>query len=246
MGLFAAAWNTKDITKLNKAYEAVRKISSVDKLNHIIRTAPLDHIKIEAMSRLSKVSGGNFQMNESACIDTLLLLNTSDTKLYLLNDSLCSWYMNCLFSGIKDKQKQMDLILKNTDFGIKAVGFIRDEAFLIKIIGNPDVAESLRKAAAERIRDEKNLHSIADNASLPQSVRDTVQKEIDRLNEAEKRRQEAEALRKKQQACGLKGHKMKIVDYLPHGNGGKDALYRCTLCGAEEKWPVEWSSADSV
>lgn len=245
MGLFEPVWMTNKLSKLSKAYAAVQKTSSVEKLNQIIQKAPLNEVKINAISHLYYVSK-SFQIDEAFCIDTLLSLNIDPDRLYISDADLVCWYMNRLFCLIKDEQKRMDLVLKNTEFGHKAVGFIRDEAFLVKIIQNTETAESLRIAAAEKISDEQYLRRIAGDDSLPQSVRDTVQKEIDKLEEITRRKQEAETLKEKQKLCGIKGHDMVIVDYLPHGNGGKDALYRCTKCGAEEKWPVEWSSADSV
>ena len=245
MGLFTPVWMAKDLSKLSKAYTAVANISSVEKLNQIIRKAPLNEVKINAMRQLYQTNK-SFQMDEAFCIDTLLSLNIDTDRLYSSEAGLGRWYMNSLFCCIKEEQKRMNLVLKNTEFGYKAVGFIRDEAFLVKIIENTQAAEPLRKVAAEKITDEQYLRRIAGNESLPQSARDAVQKEIDRLNEINRRKQKAEALREKQKACGMRGHNMVIVGYLPHGNGGKDALYRCTECGAEEKWPVEWSSADSV
>ena len=42
------------------------------------------------------------------------------------------------------------------------------------------------------------------------------------------------------------GHKKKLIKYIPHGNGGKDAVYVCEKCGEEIIEPYEWSSADSI
>ena len=38
---------------------------------------------------------------------------------------------------------------------------------------------------------------------------------------------------------------VKLED-IPHGNGGKDAVYVCEKCGEEIIEPYEWSSADSI
>ena len=247
MGLFEPAWKTKDLGRLGKAYSAVRKISSAGRLNRIILKAPLDQVKIEAMGRLSTVSKRkNVRLDEDACADALLSLDKDIGRLSAANGGLCGWYINFLLSGIRSEQKKLDLILKNEDFGNKAVGLIRDDALLVKITESPDAAEPLRIAAAEGITDEKALRSLAGNDSLPQGVRNAVKKKTDELDEAERKRQEAEALRRKQQNCGISGHKLEIVRYIPHGNGGQDGVYRCKLCGAEQIWPAEWSSADSV
>ena len=136
MGLFTPAWMTKDLTKLSKAYAAISRISSVEKLNQIIRKAPSNEVKINAINRLCQTSGKSFQTEEAFCVDTLLSLNIDPDRLYKSDADLYRWYMNNLFCCIKDEQKRMDLVLNNTEFGYKAVNFISDEAFLVKIIEN--------------------------------------------------------------------------------------------------------------
>ena len=65
MGIFNPLWKTKDESRQYKAAASVRRVRSRKKLNEIVLSAPLGRVKVAALSRLRRITKGDYQPDEA-------------------------------------------------------------------------------------------------------------------------------------------------------------------------------------
>lgn len=267
MGLFEPIWKTKAESKKNKAILSLQKINDITKLNRIVLSAPLFSVRSAAVRRISDVAGKELPFDANESLRTLLLLDVDDIR-------ELDWYRGKLFSCLTDENDFLKIVLeaKNPYVRSSAINHIEKAAHLNEILEIPEVPLDLKIEVTRKIQDADILDKMAADEALPIKLRTTAVKRVknqellseivwskdDRdiraaaimnitdKEELERIRDEAKYSQMRQCACGRLGHKWDFVEYLPHGRGGKDALYICEICGEEKLEPYEWSSADSV
>ena len=243
MGLFEPIWKTNEWKKKEKAISAVFRMHSANIINRVILTAPLLEVRCAAVGQLKSVSKDSLKLDKDICLSTLLSINPNDIR-----HADCDWYIDKLLKRLSDDEKYE--ISKNatsyyvSHLAVECFGFHSD--YLLRIINDEVVSIATKKCAIERISDEKILNDIAVNDRIIKEIRHIASQKLETIKESDRIHKELEQLKAKREACGRGGHKKKLIKYIPHGNGGKDAVYVCEKCGEEIIEPYEWSSADSI
>ena len=122
----------------------------------------------------------------------------------------------------------------------------RFEEMLKKLALDGSLPMSVRTAAVKNAKDQELLTGIAWSGAYGGGIRAAAVANITDRAELERIKNGTDDINIKRSACGKLGHRMRLEKYVPHGNGGKDALYICEDCGESRLEPYEWSSADSV
>lgn len=266
MSIFFPAWKTTDRRKMWEITTSINKIDSVPKLCRIILRAPLAEARSAAVGHLQTVSGGQFRLPPEESKRQLLLLDASGNE-------LSYWYVEQLVLSIPDEKELTELVraTKNDVIHQQAIYAINAPGLLCAITLDSALPEKTRVRAVERISDQKALQSVvmsdagweikaaaAKRIDDQQFLRSLIWSDADahiraaavkRLNDGKELRRirdESDSTIVKQAVCERLGHRLTLVNYVPHGQGGKDALYRCEICGYTQLQPYEWSTADSV
>lgn len=243
MGIFEPIWKTNEWKKKDKAVSAVFRMHNANKLNKVILTAPLLEVRCAAVGQLKGVSQKLLRLDKKTCLSTLLSINPDEIRKADYN-----WYIYELLKKLSDDEKYE--VSKNatscyvSHLAVECFGFNSD--YLLRIINDEVVSIATKKCAIERISDEKILNDIAVNDRIIKEIRHIASQKLETIKESDRIHKELEQLKAKREACGRGGHKKKLIKYIPHGNGGKDAVYVCEKCGEEIIEPYEWSSADSI
>ena len=242
-------WKTDNTRKKARAMRCVGRMKDPKLLTDVVLSAPLWHAKMCAIHTLRSVSEGRLRLDEPDALRALLGLDISFGEMNSADLQAYQWYVDGLLNCLPDEHKLAEVALKARSGSVRrrAFDWIHGEIGLMDIIGSPDADEETRMQAVRRInRNSSLLKDIAGNGALPEKIREAAAGLAARYEEEARREAEKQALKEKQAQCSRRGHRMSVVRYKAHGNGGTDAVYRCELCGAEEVWPYEWSSADSV
>ncbi|MBQ9325185.1 MAG: hypothetical protein IJ246_05385 [Clostridia bacterium] len=268
MGIFGPVWKTKNERKEDKAVASLQKITDSGKLNRIVLSAPLPAVRRAAVRRLKVVTGGELPFDAKESLNILLRLEDRDYSREL------DWYRGALYERLSGDDDFAKAVLKAKDPIVRsgAIYRMQDAKRLAILAERQELPLDLKTKAVEQIRDEDALEKLAVNDAFPASLRAAAVKRIknqsllsgivwsksDRdlrlaalmnlagRDELERVRDESDDSELRQSACGRLGHDMKLVEYVPHGRDGKDALYQCEICGKEKLEPYEWSTADSV
>ena len=200
-------------------------------------------VRCAAVGQLKGVSQKLLRLDKKTCLNTLLSINPDEIRKADYN-----WYIYELLKKLSDDEKYE--VSKNatscyvSHLAVECFGFNSD--YLLRIINDEVVSIATKKCAIERISDEKILNDIAVNDRIIKEIRHIASQKLETIKESDRIHKELEQLKAKREACGRGGHKKKLIKYIPHGNGGKDAVYVCEKCGEEIIEPYEWSSADSI
>ena len=200
-------------------------------------------VRCAAVGQLKGVSQKLLRLDKKTCLNTLLSINPDEIRKADYN-----WYIYELLKKLSDDEKYE--VSKNatscyvSHLAVECFGFNSD--YLLRIINDEVVSIATKKCAIERISDEKILNDIAVNDRIIKEIRHIASQKLETIKESDRIHKKLEQLKAKREACGRGGHKKKLIKYIPHGNGGKDAVYVCEKCGEEIIEPYEWSSADSI
>ncbi len=269
MGIFGPTWKTRNERKEDKAVASLQKITDSSKLNRIILSAPLPAVRRAAIRRLKEVTGGELSFDAKESLNILLRLEQDDYSRRELD-----WYRGELYERLSDDDDFTKVVLKAKDSFVRsgAIYRMQDAKRLAALMELQELPLDLRIKSVERIKDENVLEKLAVNDAFPASLRAAAVKQVKNQNQLngivwskcdrdlrlsalmnltgreqiERVRDESDDSELRQRACGRLGHDMKLVKYVPHGRDGRDALYRCEICGKEKLEPYEWSTADSV
>lgn len=267
MSIFDPIWKTDNEQKKRKALASVGKINDIKKLLKIATDAPLNSVRAKAVRQLKAISDGNFFISEADCTKTLLSLDIDDINSLI-------WLKNFLFNKIRDEQSIVNIMRNAVNRSIKssAVEYIKSDDLLFEISQDSSLNSEFRLRATEKIRNEQLLKCLSENSRLLSEIRTAA---IIKINDQEylintltasdnssvraaavfkindrkllkRLRRESDDLKVKQCACGILGHNMEFAEYINKMNGGKDAVYKCTICGYEKTEPYEFSTNDTV
>ena len=267
MGIFGPAWKTGNERKKNKAVSSLQRITDSSKLNRIILSAPLPAVRRAAVRRLRELAGEEIPLAEKENLNALLQLNPDGTR-------ELDWYRNKLYERLSCEDDFMKVVLeaKNSFVRSGAINHIQDAKRLTALAESQELLLDLRIKAVDRIGEESILEKVAVHDVFPLPLRAAAVKRVKsqsllaeivwsrcerdlRLSaltnlsgreQIERVRDSSDDSELRQCACGRLGHDMKLVEYVPHGRDGRDALSRCEICGKEKLEPYEWSTADSV
>ncbi len=235
-------WKTDDKSKKQQAMKCVGKMRNKKLLADVILTAPLWHTRMCAIHTLRTVSKGRLGLDEAEAMRSLMGLDIGFGDMYDADMKAYMWYEDELLNCLPDQHRRVQAALKAASGSVRnrALSRITDEECLMEIIRSPEAEESIREKAVSKIGgNESLLREVAENGALPEKVRAAAENCLALLEKLARHEAERQALKEKQAKCAITGHRMQLVDYIPRGNGGRDALYRCELCGAEEKWPYD-------
>ena len=129
-------------------------------------------------------------------------------------------------------------------FRSDALRKVKDQEILVNYARKRRYDVSMRVAALEHINDQEILERLAfsdDDIKVREAA-------VYRLNKGNPKlaviRDTVPEL--KNAACSHIGHLWDNGYTVSHGNGGRDIIYTCRICGKTDRQPYEWSSADSV
>ncbi len=245
MALFEPAWKTKNENKARAAARSVKRIDSPEQLNEVVIKAPLWQTKAAAIERLKDITKGSYQPDERTRMGSL---HAVDMEQDLYADEAFTWYVRRMLEGLPaDRVSEFVLKANSEDIRYWALTFISGEEDLIRLGSAPALREKQREEVLERLEFfcGRKPRDIAEDGTLPMVLRSAAAKKAEEEEQREAkltlREKEAEEKRK---TCAETGHRMKFVR-LEYVRGGKEQLYRCEVCGEEQRLFYE-GNTDSV
>lgn len=155
MGLFDPIWKTKNEKKIDKAIEAVQKITDQSKLIEIARTAPIGRVQHVAVW---KISDPNVLCDIILSNDPAVSADARDAASSQLTETKYAF----------DQQYLLKIAQNSDRFGEKASEKITDQSLLRQLALGKTKNQKVRSDAVLNITDHKVLAEIAEHARPPE------------------------------------------------------------------------------